>query len=114
MILGAFDIGFISGGLNRMIEFSQISYLLESPEAQRVLDTTEAGWRLEKYLKERMIEAGLVSKDDTLGWTTTQTIERLTEIYNDLQEKIIERELSLQDKEYLREKGILGIRMILY
>jgi hypothetical protein len=110
MILGAFDIGLISGGLNRMIEFSQIPYLLESPEAQRVLDTTEAGWRLGKDLKERMIAARLVSEKDAIGWTTTQTIQKLKEIYNDLQEKIIERELSPQDIEYLRSKGILGIR----
>ena len=110
LIASAFGIGFVTHGLDKLITFSKISYLLESPEAQRVLDTTEAGWKLEKYLKDRMIEAGLVTEEDTIGWATTQTIQKLTEIYNDLQEKIIERELSPQDKMYLRSNGILGIR----
>jgi hypothetical protein len=110
LVASAFGIGFVTHGVDRLITFSHIPYLLESPEAQRVLDTTEAGWRLEKYLKERMIEAGLVTEKDTMGWTTTQTIEKLTEMYNDLQEKIIEKELSPQDKMYLRLNGILGIR----
>ena len=110
LIASAFGIGFVTHGLDRLITFSQIPYLLESPEAQRVLDTTEAGWRLERDLKDKMTEAGLVTEEDTIGWTTTQTIQRLTEIYNDLQEKIIEKELSPQDKTYLRLNGILGIR----
>ena len=110
LIASAFGIGFVTHGLDRLITFSKIPYLLESPEAQRVLDTTEAGWRLEKDLKERMVEAGLVTEKDTLGLTTTQTIQKLKEIYNNLQEKIIEKELSSQDKMYLRLNGILGIR----
>jgi len=110
MILGAFDIGLLSGGLDRIIEISKIPYLLESPEVQRVLDTTPKGWEIGNEIKERMLEAGLVTRDDTTGWTTTETISRLKEIYNNLQEKIIEKELSLQDIKYLRSKGILGIR----
>jgi len=110
LIASAFSIGFATHGLDRLITFSKVPYLLESPEVQRVLDTTEAGWRLERDLKDRMTEAGLVTEEDTVGWTTTQTIQKLTEIYNNLQEKIIEKELSPQDKVYLRLNGILGIR----
>ena len=109
MILGSFDIGFVTGIMSGFT-FSKIPFIEKSPEVQRVLDTTELGWEIGDSIKGRMIDAGLASYDDVAGLTTTQTADRLKEIYNTLQERIIEKELSVQDKEYLRSKGILGIR----
>jgi len=110
MILGAFDIGLLSGGLNRMIEYSKIPYLEESPEVQRVLDTTEIGRNLGNKIKEKMVDAGLVSYDYVKGLTTTETIKTLKNIYNELQERIINEELPPKDIEYLKSKEVLGIR----